>query len=342
MRVTSPLKRILLPIAAFVLGPLVLGAIITGQDQLARQPVLAATTNKVDGESTSADETALHTRVRPSLLRRGMLQSEFSATEKSWIADNCKWGMPKQEQGAALGPVKLVVREGYVLGHSSLSREPYWVCEHSTRDKLVGPGDRKLSKFLPDPKLAGFPRAELRDYAKSGFDRGHMAPAGDAKKTQKMMDETHFLSNMVPQVGLTYNRGIWARLEDTVRKWTEKRGETWIVTGPMFYDPLEEHEETADGLVPYQTIGDDEVAVPTHCYKIILAKNDSGEWESIAFVLANTHYAQPFRLELYLTTIHWIEERTGLDFFPDLTGDPQTLALKNRLESKRSPMWETE
>jgi len=145
-----------------------------------------------------------------------------------------------------------------------------------------------------------------------------MAPAADAKKNQQLMDDTHFLSNIVPQIGLTFNRGIWAQLENTVRDWTRARGETWIVTGPMFYDPLEENENTADGVVPHATIGPDKVAVPTHCYKIIVAKDGCGEFESIAFVLPNQKYGKPFRLELYIATIDWIEERTGLNFFPTL------------------------
>ncbi len=293
-----------------------------------------------NGESTSSSDGGIQSSLRASAFSKGRRQSEFSSDEQTWIKDNCKWNMPASRQGASLGPVIIIAREGLVLGHSSLSKIPYWVCEHATAARLNGPGNRKLSKFLPDPKLARFPRALLPDYAHSGYDRGHMAPAADEKTTQKMMDDCHFLSNMVPQIGPTFNRGIWAQLEATVRKWTLARGESWIVTGPLFYDPLEEDETTADGLVPHDAIGDDHVAVPTHCYKILLAKSADGDWQSIAFVLQNKTYAKPFQLSLYLTTIDWIEERAGLDFFPALTDDPSSLELMNRLESTKSAMWE--
>jgi endonuclease G len=148
------------------------------------------------------------------------------------------------------------------------------------------------------------------------------------------MDETFFLSNMVPQVGLTFNRGIWASLEGLARDWIEARDECWIITGPLFYDPLEEDPDTADGLIPYFTIGDNDVAVPTHCFKIVLSQNDEGKWEAIAFVLENKRYSQPYRLHLYRTTIDWIEARTGLDFFPELTKDSAML------QAKKSEMWE--
>jgi len=57
---------------------------------------------------------------------------------------------------------------------------------------------------LPDPLLRAGSRAELSDYKGSGFDRGHMHPAANAKKTQQMMDETHFLSEYGPQFGPTF------------------------------------------------------------------------------------------------------------------------------------------
>ena len=293
--------------------------------------------------SETESPSAIHRScVRSSFLQKGRLHSGFSEPEQKWIADNCHFGMPKALQGAAHGVVRIIVREGYVLAHSSEAKIPYWVCEHLTKDRMNGPGDRQLSKFLPDPLLAGYPRAELKDYAGSGYQRGHMEPAGDAKKTQKMMDETHFLSNIVPQYGPTFNQGIWAHLEDTVRQWATIRGESWVISGPMFYDPLEENEDTADGLIPYETVGVDEVAVPTHLFKIVLAKNRQGEWESIAFVFENRRYSSPYRLSLHRATVKWIEERTGYDFLPAWGNDPGKVALVDRLKAKKSEMWETE
>lgn len=49
-------------------------------------------------------------------------------------------------------------------------------------------------------------RAKLQDYFRSGYDRGHMVPAADAKFSQDAMDETFLLSNIAPQVGVGFNR----------------------------------------------------------------------------------------------------------------------------------------
>lgn len=43
-------------------------------------------------------------------------------------------------------------------------------------------------------------RSKLRDYYKSGYDRGHMAPALNHKSSQQDMDDTFYLTNMSPQV----------------------------------------------------------------------------------------------------------------------------------------------
>lgn len=49
-------------------------------------------------------------------------------------------------------------------------------------------------------------KAKLSDYLRSGYDRGHMAPAADCKYSQNAMDETFYLSNIAPQVGDGFNR----------------------------------------------------------------------------------------------------------------------------------------
>lgn len=287
-----------------------------------------------DEDAAAAASSPFRSAIRPSTLRRSVKES---APNAAWVTDNCQFGMP--ESTLDLGPVRVIAREGYVLGHSSISKIPYWVCEHSLAAEITGPANRS-NAFKPDPELAGQPRAELSDYKHSGFDRGHMAPAGDFKSSQALMDQSFFLSNMVPQYGPTFNQGIWADLESRVRDWVKKRGDCWVISGPMFYDALEEDPTTADGIVPYYTVGEGEVAVPTHTYKIVLAKDTAGNWEAIAFVFDNKAHARPFRLGLHRTTIDWIEERTGLNFFPQFETTPGLAAVGAELEKTKSAMWE--
>jgi endonuclease G, mitochondrial len=250
-------------------------------------------------------------------------EAGFTPQEVEWIADNCPLGMPTKDPDWEHGPAVVVAREGYALEHSSLDKVPLWVCERITPEELR-PGATRRNRFAPDPKLDGHPRAELQDYKRSGYDRGHQAPAGNQNASQQLKDETFFLSNMAPQEG-AFNQQVWREIEDLVRGWVEDGTvETaWAITGGFFFDPREEDPATADGFVEYFQIGQGAVAVPTHFYKIVALREEAegeeeGGWRTVAFVLENRKYPRPYDFQSYLRPVRWIEERTGLDFLPEL------------------------
>jgi endonuclease G len=113
------------------------------------------------------------------------------------------------------GPTELIIRQGYVLEHSSLGKIPLWVCESVDADQLNGHLAR-TNRFMADPELKG-PKAYPNDYARSGYDRGHQAPAGNQTTNQELKDETFYMSNMAPQLP-SLNRGIWKELEEKIQK----------------------------------------------------------------------------------------------------------------------------
>ncbi|HEX9940426.1 MAG TPA: DNA/RNA non-specific endonuclease [Thermoanaerobaculia bacterium] len=244
-------------------------------------------------------------------------EAGFTQQEQAWVDDNCPLGLPQKDPSWQHGPTVYVAREGYVLEHSSVDKIALWVCERLVPEEVTGSAVRR-DRFAPDPKLQGQPRSELQDYKRSGYDRGHQAPAGDQNRSQQLKDETFFLSNMAPQKG-ALNQKVWAEIEHKVRGWVEAGlvPTAWIITGGFFYDPAEEDEDSADGLILFNQIGPGLVSVPTHFYKIVVTK-DGENWRAVAFVLENRGYSQPYRFEEYLEPVDWIEERTGLDFLPDL------------------------
>jgi len=122
---------------------------------------------------------------------------------------------------------------------------------------------------------------------------------------------------MVPQVGKGMNQGIWADLEDLVREWATNRGELYIYTGPIYADNIEE----------LRTIGRNEVAVPTHLYKIVY---DPKKKEAIAFIMPNEELRTE-DMPKYIVTINKIERETGLDFLSALSKEEQ-----HKIESKKS------
>ncbi len=273
---------------------------------------------------------------RVSLERPVGMYGLLAAADQGQQHPLCPFGVPKHEEGWDHGDTVLVDRPGYLLEHSSVDKIPLWVCERVKRKHLTGAADRDNCRFKPDPRLSPGERAELSDYRSSGYDRGHQAPAGDYKSSQERMCDSFSLSNMAPQIGPRFNRGIWRVLEERTRDAVQERGDAFVITGGMFYDPEEEDSNTADGYVPYYAIGANYVAVPTHFYKILVAKNAADEWEAIGFVLENRAYSE-YDFEPYIKPIDWIEERAGFNFMPLLDEDDPD--LRDRLELNPAKLW---
>ncbi len=194
-------------------------------------------------------------------------------------------------------------REGYVLEHHCERKEPEWVLEVLTLDRLKGPANRKKSSFKADKDLPPKCRSEKADYKTSGYDRGHMAPAADHKYKQSAMDNSFLLSNMAPQVGIGFNRGMWRRLETYVRNLVTGRDLLVVVSGPIYNGPK---RTTKAGST---------VRVPSHFYKIVY---HPGRRRVLAFVLPNKKLKTQ-SLDRFVTTVREIEDETGYEFFPALS-----------------------
>src|SRR3546814_5140694 len=70
----------------------------------------------------------------------------------------------------------------------------------------------RTSEFFAETQIPVSESAELDDYRRSGYDRGHLAPSGNMPNKESQA-ESFSLANIVPQNG-ELNRGIWADLED--------------------------------------------------------------------------------------------------------------------------------
>jgi endonuclease G len=277
------------------------------------------------------------TAFRPAIKTELGKQAGFSPAESQSISNHCPLGMPIKLKGLGIdiGFTQVIARGGYVLEHSSRDKIPLWVCERIGAEQASGPLTRpKPEPFAPDPQLDKGRRAELKDYKRTGYDRGHQAPSADQTVDRQLQTETYFLSNMCPQFG-ELNQHIWQALENSVRAMAKTTGPVLVTTGPMFYDVAEDDPKTADGYVEFQTIGTG-VAVPTHFYKIVIWQDQQGKWQGAGVVMKNQKqpFPKPYHLNQYVKPIRWIEERTGLNFNPDLPG-PDV----NRVELQPNPIW---
>ncbi|CZT24887.1 probable endonuclease G, mitochondrial precursor [Ramularia collo-cygni] len=199
--------------------------------------------------------------------------------------------------------------------YNRATRNPHWVAEHITpASLLMQNGDRRHSQFVEDMEIPEKFRAKLKDYFRSGYDRGHQVPAADAKWSQEAMNSTFALSNMCPQVGEGFNRDYWAHLEDFCRRLTSFYPSVRIVTGPLY---LPKREADGKWRVSYEVVGHPpNVAVPTHFYKVVFAEDGKtgGAVSLAAFVLPNDRIPNDKPLQDFEVPIEAVERASGLEF----------------------------
>ena len=206
---------------------------------------------------------------------------------------------------------QILKRKGYTLSYNADYKTPQWVAWELTKKETKGKEGR-TNKFLPDPDVRGA-KAYTGDYTKSGYDRGHMAPAADMKWNKQAMEESFYMSNICPQ-NPNLNRGDWNDLEEKSRQWAKKYGAVYIACGPIY-----------DTKRP-KRIGNNKVAVPHAFYKVILI-NDKKNPQAIGFIFPNSAGHKP--LKKYMVTVDSVEKRTDIDFFPALPDE-----IENRIEAE--------
>ena len=206
---------------------------------------------------------------------------------------------------------QIIRRTGYTLSYDAKNKTPQWVAWELTKEETRGKEERS-TEFTPDPDVKGT-KVVTYDYSHSGYDRGHMAPAGDMKWSKKAMQESFYMSNICPQ-DHNLNTMDWNELEMKSREWARRYGKVHIVCGPIYKGIRNEY------------IGEHRVKVPDAFFKVILI-NDSRKQCALGFYFENEAGERP--LEEYLTSVDDIENLTGMDFFSALPDN-----LENRLEKE--------
>ena len=192
---------------------------------------------------------------------------------------------------------QIVEREGYAFGYVEAWEQSAWVAYRLTKDEVMSRKASRMDAFMSDPEVKTG-SATPEDYSGSGYDRGHLAPAGDMHWSEKTMLESFYMSNMSPQEP-SFNRGVWSRLEQAVRRFAYSEGSVFVVTGPIVTDDDE------------KTIGRSKVRVPEFYYKVIY--DETPPEKMIAFILPNKGSKKA--LDSFVVTVDDVEEATGLDFF---------------------------
>ncbi|CAJ0586733.1 unnamed protein product, partial [Mesorhabditis spiculigera] len=204
--------------------------------------------------------------------------------------------------------------EDFVLSYDRKTRTAHWVCEHLSPDRMVYDPkvDRSKSEFKPDTSVHEYFQSKNEDYKGSGYDRGHLAAAGNHRRSQNSVDQTFLLSNMSPQVGRGFNRDKWNDVEKHVRTLAKKNPNVYVMTGPLY---MPRKEIDGNLYVKYKVIGKNNVAVPTHFFKVALIETVPGSFELEAYVLPNEPIPDTVPIASFLVPLEMIERAAGFLIF---------------------------
>jgi endonuclease G, mitochondrial len=189
--------------------------------------------------------------------------------------------------------------DAFAILHSGESKTAVFVAEKLSRSSIADADEKRTNRFFADARLRASERAELDDYRNSGYDRGHLAPAGDMPTAQAMA-QSFSLANMVPQAP-EHNRGVWAKsVEMATRKYVAaSAGDVFVITGPVF----------APSIAASPSIGANQVHVPKYLFKLVYDQAKNKAWVHWQENSDSTQGTKPIS---YAELV----KRTGIEFLP--------------------------
>jgi endonuclease G len=189
--------------------------------------------------------------------------------------------------------------DAFAILHSGESKTPVFVAEKLNRASVADAHEKRTNKFFADARLRAAERANLDDYKDSGYDRGHMAPAGDMPTAQAMA-QSFSLANMVPQAP-EHNRGVWAKsVEKATRNYAKRAaGDVFVITGPIY----------VHSITQSPGIGAGQVRVPKYLFKLVYDQSQNRAW---AYWHENNDATRASKPISYAELV----KRTGYEFLP--------------------------
>lgn len=219
--------------------------------------------------------------------------SAFAASDCNQLV---AWGFPKPTH-----PTTALCQIAYYTEWDPATKNPAYSAEYLLEENVSGTEERK-GVFKPHPNIDAKLQASNDDYARSGFDRGHMAPAGDMRKDSAAMEQSFYLTNMVPQYP-QLNRKVWAALERYVRIKVTVERPVYVISGSVYDSPK-------------KTIGNG-VWVPSHAFKVVYDLRNN---KVSSYIVPNTPDVRG-KLNSFYVPYTKVEGLTGIQLFPAMSVD---------------------
>lgn len=224
----------------------------------------------------------------------GLVASDFSACPQFFASGKPPLVAPRPTQRA-------LCYDAFAILHSGESKTAVYVAQKLNRALVADADEKRTNKFFADARLRAAERATLEDYRGSGYDRGHLAAAGQMPTAQAMA-QSFSLANMVPQAP-QHNQGTWrVSVEDATKKYAGRAsGDVYIITGPVF-EP---------SIAQSKAIGPGQVRVPKYLFKLVYDEKENRAWAHWHLNDDATRASKPI-------SYGELVKRTGIEFLPGI------------------------
>jgi len=250
--------------------------------------------------------------------------------ENLYVGDRIKKTVGFPQLTACCKPLRY---KDFIISYDTKNRIPNWVYEHLQYHKFFkdDPCDKRINvcpynddaaamgiekpKFHPDCRIHGYHRADVRDYCDSDYELGLMADPANYPFDCEACAETQVMTNVVPIVP-GFSCGPWFDLQCYIReKLVRENKSVYVCSGPLFL-PCNEDDKT---MMKFDVLGEGEVSVPTHFFKVIIIESHDGNLELESYMMPNVtpEDGSETNLDDYLTPLCQIEHASGLIFFPE-------------------------
>lgn len=235
-------------------------------------------------------------------LSTNMAETEkFSISSVSSTQETCSRDVP------VVAPI--LWREGYTIAFDGRTKNPFWVQEVITKDSLSETSKHEKCTYRIDSQLPAHFRANPEDYEKTSYSQGNMVPVADKKALPSALEDSHLMSNTCPQCPHLMS-GYWKTLEKSIQDLASQSDEVEVITGPLYLPNL---EKDGKKFVIYQVIGQNEIAVPTHFFRVIFSRQGDSS-TTLAYLIPNEPVPKNTPLNKYQVSLSDIEKASGIIF----------------------------
>ena len=112
-------------------------------------------------------------------------------SDVQYLSRETRYGLPAADQ--------ILVNRFFTTGYSYYFRQAKWTLEIVDPDKKDLDEVERLNNFRPDFRIPKRFRADLSDYSKSGFDRGHLVASANQNDEKLQNSETPLFTKLLSE-----------------------------------------------------------------------------------------------------------------------------------------------